>query len=251
MPKIQLLLLLGLWLGLVQPAHAAQLTVAAASSVQEPLLEIARRFEQDTGHRVRPVFGASGKLYAQIAQGAPFDVYFSADTEFPAKLHARGLADAPRRFARGRLVLWAPAGSPFDVTRGLAVLQDARLRKLAIANPRLAPYGRAAVEAMRAAGVYAAVEQKLAMGENVAQTLQFVQSGGADLALVPLSLARSPKLAGQGRHVLLPASGHAPIDSEAAVLNRAHDRALAERFLAFCMGDRARSIWRRYGLTGE
>lgn len=249
MPLLKLLLVLGLWLGLVLPAHAAQLTVAVASSVQEPMAELARQFEKQTGQRVRPVYGASGKLFAQIAQGAPFDLYFSADTQYPARLHDTHLAEVPRHYARGRLVLWARSGSPFDVTRGLDVLADDRVQKVAIANPRLAPYGRAAVEAMRSAQVFETVSTKLLMGENVAQTFQFVESGGADLALVPLSLAVSPKLTGRGRYWLVPATLHTPLDSDAAVLTKSREPALARRFLDFCTGDGARAVWRRYGLA--
>lgn len=251
MPLIKLLLVLSLWVGLPSMALAAQLTVAVASSVQEPMQALVEGFERSTGHRVRPVYGASGKLFAQIAQGAPFDVYFSADTTYPKRLHAQGRADIPRRYARGRLVLWAPVGSRFDVTRGLQVLGDERIQRVAIANPRHAPYGRAAVEALRAGQVFAAASTKLVMGENVAQTLQFVESGGADLALIPLSLARSPKLQGRGRHWLVPGSLHGAIDAEAAVVRNTRERALAGQFLSYCTGPAATAIWRRYGLAGE
>lgn len=249
MSGFKLLWGLVLWVGLVLPAHAAPLTVAAASSVQEPLGELARRFERDTGTQVRPVFGASGRFFAQVTQGAPFDLFFSADADYPARLHTQGLGDAPRRYARGRLVLWAPAGSPFELEKGLGVLRDARIRRVAIANPKLAPYGRAAVEAMRSAHVYEAVTAKLVMGENVAQTLQFVESGGADLALVPLSLAVSPKVAGRGTYWLVPADRHAPLDSEAVLVRSTRQRAIAQRFLDYCTGPSAVEVWRRFGLA--
>lgn len=240
-----------LWAGMLTPAHGAQLTVAAASSVQEPVVELARQFEARTGHRVRPVFGASGKFFAQITQGAPYDVLFSADADYPSRLHARGLGEAPRRYALGHLVLWAPFDSPFVVEGGLDVLRDRRIRRVAVANPTVAPHGRAAIAAMRAAGVHGAVSGKLVRGENVAQAVQFVESGGADLALIPLSLALSPKLQGRGKYWRVPAGLHEPLVSEALVLTGAKDRALARRFLDHCTGKSAQAVWRRFGLVAE
>lgn len=249
MSALRLLLVLGLWMGLMAPARAAALTVAAASSVQEPLTELARAFERATGQQVRPVFGASGKFVAQIAQGAPFDLFFSADTSYPDRLESQGLSGSPRLYARGRLVLWAPRGSVFDVQLGMDVLRDRRLGHLAVANPRLAPYGRAAVEAMHSAQVAEAVATKLVLGENVAQTLQFALSGGADLAFVPLSLAVSPKI--RGTYWLVPEGLHAPLDAEAVVLKSSRQPALAERFLSYCTGPSAVPVWRRYGMAVE
>lgn len=234
----------GVW---CSPSGAAELRVVAASSAQEALQEIANRFERDTGHQVWMIFGASGKFYTQLTQGAPFDVYFSADNEYPAKLHAQGLVEAPRRYARGRLVLWAPTTSPLEVTKGMGVLRDSRIKKLAIANPKLAPHGRAAVEAMRAQQVSAS----LVMGENVAQTAQFVDTGGADLGMFPLSLALSSKLATRGKYWLIPDAWHAPIDSDAAVVSASLERQVAKQFLDYCTSAKLKAVWRRYGLADE
>lgn len=247
MPVVKLLLGLAIWLSLILPGQAASLTVAAASSVQEPLTELARRFEQETGQAVRPVFGASGKFVAQISQGAPFDLFFSADTVYPERLRAEGLCGLPRRYARGRLVLWAPQGSPLDVHKGLDVLRDERLRRLAIANPKLAPYGRAAIEAMHSAQVAEAVATKLVLGENVAQTVQFVTTGGADLALIPLSMAVSARL--RGSYWLVPTTLYTPLDAAVVLLNASKNRPLARRFLDYCTGRAADAVWRRYGMA--
>ncbi|HEY9857331.1 MAG TPA: molybdate ABC transporter substrate-binding protein [Stenomitos sp.] len=249
MKGLRWLLVVAVCMGWTLPVHAASLTVAAASSAQEPLTELIQRFERETGQAVRPVFGASGKFVAQITQGAPFDLFFSADDVYPRRLAEASLAGTPRRYARGRLVLWSPIGSPLDVRKGLDVLRAPGLKRLAIANPKLAPYGRAAVEAMRAAQVAEAVQPKLVLGENVAQTLQFVTSGGADLGLIPLSMALSSKLQGRGTYWLLPATLHAPLDAEAVLLNATKNRPLAERFLDYCTSSRSASVWRRYGLA--
>lgn len=247
----KLLLFVALWAGLCVPTQAASLTVAAASSVQEPLTELARRFEKETGQIVQPVFGASGKFVAQIAQGAPFDLFFSADALYPQRLAAQGLSGRPRRYALGRMVLWAPVGSPFDVKTGLGVLRDPRMRRLAVPNPKLAPYGRAAAEAMRAARVSEAVAGKLVLGENVAQTMQFMASGGADMAFIPLSMALSPKLHGRGTYWPLPANLHAPLEAQAVVVKASPQRALSERFLSYCTAPKAASVWRRFGMAVE
>jgi molybdate transport system substrate-binding protein len=246
-----LLLGLAIPLGACAGAWAGSLKVAAASSTQDALQEIAARFEQETGHQVRLTFGSSAKLFTQLTQGAPFGVYFSADDEYPAKLHALGLSEAPRRYATGRLVLWAPAGSPLDVKRGLSVLSAPGIRKVAIANPKVAPYGRAAEEALRAEKVYGQVAGKFVMGENVTQAAQFVESGSAEAGLLPLSLAVSPKLAPRGKYALIPTKLHQPIDADAVVLKQAEDATLAHQFFDYCLSPKATPTWRRYGLRED
>lgn len=240
-----------LTLALLAPSvAAAELRVAAASSAQEALQDISRRFERETGHHVSLVFGASGKFAAQLAQGAPFDVFFSADNEYPYKLYQQGLTEAPRRYARGRLVLWVPEGSSLSLSTGMAALGDPRVHTIAIANPKVAPYGRAAIEALRHRKLYETLSAKLVLGENVSQAAQFVQAGGADLGMVPLSLALS-KLKGHGQYWLVPAAWHAPIDSEAAVVKASPERAVARQFLAFCTSAPLAGVWRHYGLASE
>lgn len=233
------------------PALAAELTVAAAPSAREALEAVATAFKHDTGHDVRFVFASSGKLYAQLKTGLPCALFFSADDVYPARLHTEGRAEAPHRYAEGRLVVWVRRGAGLDPARGLALVSDARVRRVAIANPELAPYGRAAAQALEAAGLAAAAAPKLVLGENVAQAAQFVSSGAADVGLVPLSLARSPELMRVGRYALVPASLHAPLHADAAVMSAAPDRALARQFLAFATSGHALPIWRRYGLAAR
>lgn len=237
--------------GVSAPAWAGTLQVAAASSSQEVLQELAARFERASGHQVRFSFGASGKLCTQIAQGAPFALFFSADESYATRLHGLVPSDPPRRYATGRLALWAPIGSSLDLKAGLAGLRDARIGKVAIANPNAAPYGRAALEALKAVKAYDAVAGKLVLGANAAQAAQFVESGAADVGLLPLSLALSPKLAPRGKYAPIPARLHQPIEAYAVVLSRSPDARLARDFLGYCLSPSARPIWRRYGFDGE
>ncbi|MNS04757.1 Molybdate-binding periplasmic protein precursor [compost metagenome] len=249
--QFRLLLSLVIALAGASPAWADTLRVAAASSSQEALREIARDFEKETGHSVQFSFGASGKLFTQIANGAPFGLFFSADNEYPAKLAAQGLSETPRRYARGRLVLWVPVASPLDVKQGVAVLQDPRITKISLANPRVAPYGRAAVEVLRSEGIYDALAPKFVMGENVSQAAQFVDSGSAEVGLLPLSLAVSPKLAPRGTYFLVPSRLHQPIDADAALIKQPTGSALARQFLEYCLSGKAKATWRRYGLDSD
>ncbi len=192
--------------------------------------------------------GASGSVFAQIVGGAPFDLFFSADRDYPRRLVEAGAASGGDVvYAVGKLALWTPAGSPLDTSRrGLAALSSPAARRIALANPALAPYGRAALAALRAAGVYDAVTDRLVLGESVAQAAQFAQAGAADAALLPLSLARAPALAG-GTTVVLPASSHPPIEQSAVVLRGARAPALAAAFLAFATGPEGRDILARHG----
>lgn len=230
-------------------ALADTLKVAAASSTQEALQEISSRFAKETGHQVRFTFGASGKLFTQISHGAPFAVYFSADDEYPTKLHAMGLSEAPRRYATGRVVLWTLKSSPLDVEQGLSILRHARISRIAIPNPKVAPYGRAAEEAMCAGKVRDSIGAKLVLGENASQAAQFVESGSAEIGILPLALAVSPKLAPRGKYGLIPAKLHEPIDADAVVIKQADGGALARQFLAYCLSAKVQPIWRRCGLN--
>jgi molybdate transport system substrate-binding protein len=233
-------------LALLVPALGAaaprpSLAVAAAANLRPALETLARAFEAERpGVEVRVTFGASGTLHAQIVAGAPFDVFFSADRASPRALVAEGLAEREEVYALGRLVLWVPNGSPLDLARdGLAALARPGVRRVAIPNPALAPYGRAAEAALRAGGVWEAVRPKLVLGESVAQTAQFAHSGAADAAFVPRSLALLPALAAAGRAVDVP---HPPVEQGAAVLARARDPALARAFLAFVRGEKGRAL---------
>ncbi len=240
------------------PAEAATpptLYVAAASDLRFALEEIARLFEQQSGARVRLSFGSSGQLAAQIAQGAPFDVFFSADEEFVRTLARQGLLvpETVRRYAIGRIVLWVRTTSPLDVTKGLGVLLDRRVRFVAIANPQHAPYGRAAVEALRASGLYDRLRPRLVLGENISQALQWIQTGNADAGVVALSLAAAPPVREAGRYWLIPDALHRPIHQAAGVAARTSQSRLARAFVTFVIGPDGRPILRRYGfqLPGE
>jgi molybdate transport system substrate-binding protein len=173
---------------------AQEITVAAASDLQFVFQDVAARFEKETGHRVKLIFGSSGNFFAQIENGAPFDLFFSADIDYPRKLEAAGLSEPGTLYpyAMGKIVLWAPRGSTLNLSLGLKSLLDAKVKKIAIANPQHAPYGRAAVGALRSQGIYQQVSDKLVLGENISQTASFVLSGSADAGIVALSLALGP-----------------------------------------------------------
>ena len=229
-------LLLGGMLALMATASDAQpLAVAAAADLQAVLPELAGRFEADTGRRVQITFGSSGNFFAQVQNGAPFDVFLSADIEYPRRLGQAGLAEPQSltRYAVGRLVLWTRKDSGVDLSRGLRSLLAPRVRRIALANPAHAPYGRAAVAALRRQGVYEQVRARFVLGENIAQTAQFVQSGNADVGLIALSLALAQTMKASGTHVEIPSFLHPPIEQGAVVLKTARDKAAAQEFLAF------------------
>jgi molybdate transport system substrate-binding protein len=245
---------LSAWLGLLvfaDVAGAQALRVAAASDLQAALPPVIARFEQQTGLRVQPTFGSSGNFFTQIQNGAPFDVFLSADIEYPRRLHAAGLGSAVTSYAIGRLVLWTRRDSGLDIARGLASIVDARVRRIAVANPRHAPYGRAAVAALRAQGVYDRVQARLVFGENISQTAQFVQSGNADVGLIALSLAVGLTLKSAGTYVEIPASLHPPIEQGAIVLTGARDAAAARRFLDFLVRPETRAQLERAGFDAR
>lgn len=221
---------------LVAATAAAQpLTVAAAADLQAVLPQLAGRFEQETGRPVQLTFGSSGNFFAQIQNGAPFDVFLSADIEYPGRLGRAGLAE-PRsltRYGVGRLALWTRKDSRVDLRGGLRALLAPRVRRIALANPAHAPYGRAAVAALRRLGLYEDVRARFVLGENVSQAAQFVQSGNADVGLIALSLAITPAMRASGTHVEILSSLHPPIEQGAIVLKAARDKAAARAFLAF------------------
>jgi molybdate transport system substrate-binding protein len=242
--------------GLAAAAGPRVLTVAVAASLKPAFEELAARFQVlNPGVQVRPTYGASGTFFAQLANGAPFDLFLSADAGFPARIVEKGLADGKAfAYAQGRLVVWVPAGSPIDLeNRGLAALGDPTVRKIAIANPDVAPYGRAAREALERAGLLAALQPRLVSGQGVAQAAQFVESGSAQAGFLPLSLARAPPLSAKGRAWEVPPGSHAPIEQAGVVLRSARQPALARALVAFLTGDEGRAILARngYGLPAR
>lgn len=227
------------------------LSVAAASDLQTVFPELLKGFEKATGLKATVTFGSSGTFFAQIQNGAPFDLYFSADIDYPRRLASSGHADAGTlyQYATGRLVLWTRKDSGIDVTRGLQVLTNARVRRVAIANPTLAPYGRAAVAALRSAKIYDAVQPKFVQGDNIAQTAQLADSGNADVAVLSHSLALGPALRASGTYAEIPASMHPPIEQGAILISATKQRAAAERFLAYMKGAEAQKTLRSFGFT--
>lgn len=230
---------------------AATVTIAAASDLNFAFKELIAAFERETGERVALTLGSSGNFYSQIQNGAPFDLYFSADIAYPKKLEEAGLAvpGSLYRYAVGRIVLWTAKTSPWSVSSGLSVLRDPRIKKIAIANPKHAPYGRAAVAAMEAAGVAEAVKDKLVLGENISQAAQFVESGAADIGIIALSLALAPAMQAVGTAWTVPAELHPPLEQGAIMLASSSHQEAARRFLAFVQGPQGQAVMARYGFT--
>ncbi len=238
---------------LLTPAQlsAGEITVAAASDLTFAFQDIAARFQTQTGNSLNLSYGSSGNFFSQISNGAPFDLFFSADIEYPRKLEAAGLAEPGTiyQYAIGRIVMWVPSASKLDLGRGLAALLDPNIRKIAIANPRHAPYGRAAVAAMKHAAVYGQIEHKLVLGEDISQTAQFVQSGNADAGIVALSLALAPAMKSTGRYVEIPSADYPPIIQASVILKSSHDKALATQFLNFLKEAKIARVMERYGFS--
>ena len=234
-----------------RPASRPALAVAAASDLQSALPAIAAEFEKDTGQSIRLTFGSSGNFFTQIQNGAPFDVFFSADVSYPKRLEASGQGERGSiyEYATGRLVLWTRKDSGIDPARGLAVLGDARVRRIAIANPEHAPYGRAAVAALRHEDLYDRVREKFVLGENISQTAQFADSGSADAALLALALALSPALKISGMYFEIPDTWHPPIEQAAVVIASSRQKALARQFVDFLKTPAAVRILQSYGFA--
>lgn len=236
-------------LGVVMTSAAQEITIAAAADLNYALKEIAGKYEKETGRRIRISFGSSGNLFVAIQNGAPYDLFFSADANYPKKLQDGGLA-VPGSFypyAQGALVLWVRNGSKVDLKKGIAALADPGVKKVAMANPRHAPYGRAAVAALRAAGIYDAIAGKLVLGENISQTAQFVQTGNADAGIVALSLALAPGMSSAGKYYVVPASLYQPIEQGAVVLAASPHKDAARQFIEFMKSPAAVQVMNRYG----
>jgi molybdate transport system substrate-binding protein len=251
MQVLSALLVVSLLLSNAGPGAQQTLTVAAASDLQAVLPAIAAQFEKDTGHNVTLTFGSSGNFFAQIQNGAPFDVFLSADIDYPRRLERAGLAERGSlyEYATGRIVLWTRNDSGIDVTRGLSVVADAKVRRIALANPAHAPYGRAAVAAFRHEGLYERVRAKFVLGENISQAAQFVQSGNAEVGILALSLAFAPALANVGTYVEIPASLHPPIEQAAVVVAASPRKALARQFVDALKQPASVRILQSYGFA--
>lgn len=225
--------------------------VAAAADLKFAMDALTADFQRSHPEiQIRPTYGSSGNFYMQLTQQAPFDLYLSADMEYSQRLveQGQGLEDSQFVYAVGRIVMWSHHDSSLDIAqRHLEALLDPKVRKLAIANPRHAPYGRAAEEALRHYGLYNQVSDQLAFGENVAQAAQFVQSGAADAGIIALSLAMSPMMQEAGKFWTIPAEAHRPLVQGGVILKWAEDRAAAEAFRDFLLSATGREILEQYG----
>lgn len=235
--------------------RAAELLVAAAADLNFAMKEIVPDYEKETGNSVKLSLGSSGNFYSQIFNGAPFDLFFSADIEYPRKLEEGGLT-APGTlliYAVGRIVVWVPASSPADVDRlKMKALLHPSVKKVAIANPEHAPYGRAAVAALKHFGLYGQVEKRLVLGENISQAAQFVQSGAADIGIIALSLAVAPTMQQAGRYWEVPLEAYPRLEQGAVVLKGAQKRGRLEAALGFrdwIKRPVGRAVLQKYGFS--
>ena len=234
-------------------AHAEKITIAAAADLKFAMDDLITTFNKDnTADKVEVTYGSSGKFNTHIQQGAPYDMFFSADIAFPRELLKAGLAASEvKPYAIGRIVLWSATQDANKMS--LASLADPKITRIAIANPKHAPYGKRAEEALRAAGLWDKVQSKLVFGENISQTAQFALTGNAQVAVVALSLAVHPELAGKGGYWLIPDNLHQPLEQGFIITKRAENSALAKRFAEYMASKPARTVMSKYGfvLPGE
>jgi len=230
---------------------ARTLTIAAASDLKFALDEAIRQFKsQHPDIEVQPIYGSSGNFYTQITNNAPFDIFMSADMEYPRNLEENGLVldGTEFRYAVGRLVVWSRSDSPLDVPGlGMQALLDPAVKKISIANPEHAPYGRAAVAAMQKVGVYDKVKDKFVMGENVSQALEFIDSGAAEAGIVAMSLATAPNVRSRGKYFEIPLDSYPRMDQGGVILKNVRDRQAAEQFRTFVLSPECRTIFKQFG----
>ncbi|MCS6976290.1 MAG: molybdate ABC transporter substrate-binding protein [Gemmatales bacterium] len=234
-----------------EEAPASELTIAAAADLQFALAELAESFRKNHPQvHVKTVLGSSSKLYSQALNQAPFDILLSANVEFPQRLIEQGCGDPDSlfRYARGQIVVWVPVNLPIAVEElGMNSLLHPSVRKIAIANPRHAPYGMAAEAAMRHYGLYEQVHDRLVLAENIAQAAQFVESGAADVGIIARSLAVAPGLRDKGRYWLVPLDAYPPLEQAGVILSRTRNRGAAEAWRNMMTGREGREILRRHG----
>lgn len=232
--------------------QSQEITVAAAADLKFAMGELTANFEKQTGNKVNVTYGSSGNFFSQIQNGAPFDLFFSADLDYAKKLEAGGQGEPGTlyNYALGRVVIWTPPGVQVDVnSQGMSALLDPAIQKIAIANPAHAPYGRAAVAAMKKAGVYEKAEPKLVYGDNISQAAQFAQSGNAQAGIIALSLAISPAMKDSGKMWLIPAELHPPIEQAAIVMKSSQKKEAAKAFLAYVKSPAGKALMDKYGFT--
>jgi molybdate transport system substrate-binding protein len=232
-------------------ARAGEITVAAAADLTFVFKEVGARFQKETGNSIKLSYGSSGNFFSQIKNGAPYDMFFSADVSFPKKLEAAGLIEPGSlyEYATGKVVIWVPSKSKLDINQGLKVLLDPGIGKIAIANPVHAPYGAAAVAAMQHEGMYDQVKAKIIQGDNILQAAQFVESGNADVGLIALSLALAPPMKSAGHFVEIPSTDYPPVIQAVVILKSAKDKDTAEKFLKFLKEPSTVAIMQQYGFV--
>jgi len=236
------------WATVFSPAaQAEEVQVAVAANFAGAFQKIAAAFTASTGHKVLASTGSTGKFYTQIQQGAPFEVLLAADDETPAKLEAEGLAVKGQRFtyAVGKLVLWS--AKPDGVGKEGEVLKKGSFEHLALANPKLAPYGAAGLEVLKALGLMAAAQPKIVQGENIAQAFQFVSTGNAEIGFVALAQVAAPDKPAGGAYWLVPANVYAPIKQDAALLGKGGENPAAKALMAYLRSDAAKEVIKAYG----
>lgn len=242
-----------LFIGCAAPSVYAQkagtIAVAAASDLVYCLEELNAEFQKTPPHAdLKVSFGSSGNFFAQIQHGAPFDIFLSADMKYPFALIKAGLADSSSltMYAIGRIVLWT-INPNINIAGGLQIAREAQIKKLAIANPEHAPYGRAAKAALEHYNLWESVEKKIVLGENIAQTAQFVQTGNVEAGIVALALVLSPKLSRLGSFFEIPETSHPRLEQGAVLTNIGKENPLAKTYLDFLRSEKARAIFNRYG----
>ena len=231
---------------------SGQLVVAAAADLSSALKEVADNFEKKSGVNMQLSFGASGALTQQIENGAPFDIFFSADMDYPRQLITANEADPATlyQYAVGKLVLWVPDDSPLDVEhKGMDILLDPSVKKISIANPQHAPYGRAAVEALKHAGLYDRVANRIVMGENVSQAAQFAESGNAQAGFVALAHVKAPSMKGKGKYWEVPQDYYTPLAQGVVMISHSPHKKEAQEFLEYIRTKEAAETLRKYGFS--
>ena len=248
----RLLIVLALALALSGRLCAAQeITVAAAADLQFAMQEIGTRFQQESGKTVKLIYGSSGNFTQQLQNGAPFDMFFSANLDYPKQLETAGLTEPGTfyEYAIGKIVVWAPNDSKLDLSAGLKVLLDPSIKKIAIANPQHAPYGKAAVTALQKQSVYDQVKDKFVLGENISQTASFVASGSADVGIIALSLALSPNMKDKGRYAEVPAGDYPAIEQACVIMRSSKNKDIARQFEKFIQSPPIRELFKKYGFA--
>jgi molybdate transport system substrate-binding protein len=248
----RLVLAVAIFLGLSGGLCAAQeITVAAAADLQFVMQEVGARFQSATGKSVKLIYGSSGNFTQQLQNGAPFDMFFSANLDYPKQLEAAGLTEPGTfyQYAIGKIVVWVPNDSKLDVSLGLRALLNPSLKKIAIANPQHAPYGKAAVAAMQKENIYEQVKDKFVLGENISQAAAFVASGSADVGIVALSLALSPNMKDKGRYAEVPAADYPAIEQACVIMGSSKNKSVAQQFLKFIQSSPIAELFQKYGFA--